>query len=63
MSKHINEVWLLFIDNLYLPDNPRLSMDPIIILVAIAVALLVYQLFFRNDDDKLDNNGNPIKKK
>jgi hypothetical protein len=37
-------------------------MDPLIILLLLAGALLAYQLIFRKDKDKLDKNGNPIKK-
>ena len=34
----------------------------VIILLSIGAVLLIYQLYFRNDDDELDNKGN-VKKK
>lgn len=37
-------------------------MDPIIVLVAVAVLLLVYQLFIRKGEEKLDQYGHVIKR-
>jgi hypothetical protein len=35
-------------------------MDPVIILLAIAAALLIYQLFISKDRDKLDAHGQDV---
>ena len=32
-------------------------------LIVIAVILLIYQLFFANNPDELDDDGNPVYKK
>ncbi len=38
-------------------------MDPIIILATIAALLLMYQLFYAKDSDKLDAYGHEVNKK
>jgi len=38
-------------------------MTLIYVLLAVAAALLCYQLFFNKDPDRLDSNGNPVMKK
>ena len=38
-------------------------MDPIIILVLIAAILLMYQLFYAKDPDKLDAYGHEVNKR
>lgn len=38
-------------------------MDAIIVLLILCGALLVYQIFFKRDEDSLDDDGNPVKKR
>lgn len=38
-------------------------MDPVIILIGIAIFLGAYQVFFVKDFDKLDKTGQPVHKK
>ncbi|MDB5282588.1 MAG: hypothetical protein JWO06_1663 [Bacteroidota bacterium] len=38
-------------------------MDPVIILLIVASILLVYQLVFKQSEDKLDEFGHPVKKR
>jgi hypothetical protein len=38
-------------------------MDGLIVLLIIVAILLIYQLGFRKDEDKLDNTGHPVRKK
>ncbi len=38
-------------------------MNLLLLIAFVAVALLVYQSFFRDDSDKLDKDGYPVKRK
>jgi hypothetical protein len=37
-------------------------MNFVYIMLAVAVVLLVYQMYYRRDDDNLDNRGRPRRK-
>jgi len=37
-------------------------MTSVYIMLAVAAVLVVYQVYFRNDDDDLDNRGRPRRK-
>ena len=53
---NLSEIGLIFV----LIAKKAIGMDPVIILLAIAGLLLIYQIFFFKDKDKLDAHGHEV---